>query len=354
MRPRVPSEQRFWAKVIRRGDDECWDWTAIRTRNGYGFFRADGQVLAHRWSYQQANGPIPDCVLRNRCGNAACVNPKHWEAKPYIRRPPREPRAPVTTSERFWAKVEKRGDDQCWDWKASQNRNGYGFFKADGEVVAHRWSFVQARGPIPPGLTLDHLCRNRGCVNPAHLEIVTRGENVLRGVGLSAANARKTHCVHGHPFNEENTYFWRDGTSRVCKTCLAERGRASGAARKTTPHSRDRTHCPRGHEYAGENLYTAPDGRRSCRECHRAKDRRRRERPPGYVHVAKRRPNQTLRGAAAANARKDVCKYGHPLTEGNFYRHKRGARLCKECIRIRNRAYSDAKRSAGGVDVVPR
>lgn len=69
-------------------------------------------------------------------------------------------------------------------------------------------------------MTLDHLCRNRLCVNPEHLEVVSRGENVLRGVGVTAENKRKTHCAHGHEFTTENTY--RYGNKRHCRTCRTE------------------------------------------------------------------------------------------------------------------------------------
>src|SRR5512144_125133 len=99
-----------------------------------------------------------------------------------------------SVDERFWKKVEKRGDDECWEWKAYR-KDGYGLFAYYGaHIMAHRWSYERAHGPIPRHLTLDHLCRNRMCVNPAHLEVVTIRENTLRGFGPSANNARKTHC----------------------------------------------------------------------------------------------------------------------------------------------------------------
>lgn len=82
---------------------------------------------------------------------------------------------------------------------------------------AHRVAFELIRGCIPNGLVLDHLCRNRGCVNPDHLEPVTFRENIMRGVGYTAQQARKTHCRHGHEFTVENTYVWRGG--RICRTC---------------------------------------------------------------------------------------------------------------------------------------
>lgn len=126
--------------------------------------------------------------------------------------------------DRFWAKVDLRGPDECWLWTRGLSSNGYGLFW-DGEawVRAHRWSYEQARGPIPAGLQIDHLCRTRGCVNPAHLEAVTQHENLLRGAGTVAQNARKTHCQRGHLFDAANTQW--SGRHRRCRACERERDR---------------------------------------------------------------------------------------------------------------------------------
>jgi len=124
-----------------------------------------------------------------------------------------------SVAERFWSKVDTSGD--CWEWTAGKTASGYGNFKRYGkDCVAHRVSFELVRGEIPDGLVLDHLCRNHACVNPAHLEPVTRWENVRRGVGYTAQQARKTHCKRGHEFTPENTYPWRSG--RICRACRAE------------------------------------------------------------------------------------------------------------------------------------
>lgn len=122
--------------------------------------------------------------------------------------------------ERFWEKVDKDGPlfadlGPCWLWTGGTSY-GYGLF---WNVPAHRWAYENLVGPIPPGLHIDHLCRNPPCVNPAHLEPVTVRENTLRGVGTSAQNARKTYCIHGHPFSDENTYRPPSG-GRYCRTCL--------------------------------------------------------------------------------------------------------------------------------------
>lgn len=120
---------------------------------------------------------------------------------------------------RFWLNVRK--DDDCWEWLGSHDRNGYAIF---GRTVAHRVAYALTSGPVPDGLELDHLCSNRGCVNPAHLEPVTRRENVHRSRSFAAINARKTHCPKGHPYSGDNLYVSRSG-DRHCVTCRAEQVR---------------------------------------------------------------------------------------------------------------------------------
>lgn len=117
-------------------------------------------------------------------------------------------------------------ENGCWDWRLSLVK-GYGVVNIDGKkVAAHRFVYELCEGPIPEGLTLDHLCRNRRCVNPAHLEPVTGRENTLRGEGLAARQARQTHCIHGHPFDEANTGYHKTG-ARYCRACDRERRRAA-------------------------------------------------------------------------------------------------------------------------------
>ena len=122
-----------------------------------------------------------------------------------------------SAEERFWSKVNKT--DTCWLWKASKNGYGYGKFWHNGKHQgAHRVAYEFIIGEIPKGLHIDHLCRVRHCVNPSHLEPVTQRENNLRGEGLAAICANKTHCKNGHPFSGDNLYI-RLGGGRDCKIC---------------------------------------------------------------------------------------------------------------------------------------
>lgn len=118
-------------------------------------------------------------------------------------------------------------DGECVRWTGYIHpETGYGM---TGGNMAHRRSYQLFVGPIPQGLVIDHLCRNRWCVNPAHLEPVTHRVNLLRGDTQTRRHAEQTHCVHGHPFDAANTYRWRG--SRVCRTCRRLREAARRAAR---------------------------------------------------------------------------------------------------------------------------
>lgn len=119
----------------------------------------------------------------------------------------------------FWDYVEKT--PTCWFWRGRLSRNGYGIWRGRR---AHHEALERVGRPRPPHLVSDHLCRIRHCVRPDHIDFVTSGENVLRGQGPAARNARKTHCTRGHPFTPENTLYERrkdrsSGQFRTCRSC---------------------------------------------------------------------------------------------------------------------------------------
>jgi len=139
------------------------------------------------------------------------------------------PRRP--TAERASAFFVECAADECWLWTGCKARGGYGqIFNGERMVTAHRVVYEDRVGPIPEGLTLDHLCRVTSCVNPKHLEPVTSWENNRRGTSPSALNLQKTHCVNGHEFTVENTYHRIKDSARICRACGRERARAYAAA----------------------------------------------------------------------------------------------------------------------------
>lgn len=119
----------------------------------------------------------------------------------------------------FMAKVEKT--DTCWLWTAAKTDKGYGNFRLNRRTLsAHRVSYMHFVGPIPDGLHVDHLCRNRSCVRPDHLEPVTQYENMKRGEIWNASGKHQlkvTHCPKGHEYSDENTYIHKN--SRYCREC---------------------------------------------------------------------------------------------------------------------------------------
>lgn len=130
------------------------------------------------------------------------------------------PRIKLSPQDRFWPKVEKTAT--CWLWAAAKLPSGYGIFTIERvNQYAHRVAWEWLRGPIPFGLDIDHLCRVRNCVNPDHLEPVTRRVNLLRGKTIVSAQAQRTHCPNGHEYTEENTVKWN--RHRSCRICTNQR-----------------------------------------------------------------------------------------------------------------------------------
>ena len=129
------------------------------------------------------------------------------------------PRADIPLLTRFMSFVEyKDGHDNCWEWAGYIHPEGYGRFGMGRKrLVPSNLSVRWSGREIPDGYDPDHLCRNRKCIRPSHLEVVTKKVNILRGCGPTAINSRKTHCIRGHPLTGSNVQW--DGESRHCKTC---------------------------------------------------------------------------------------------------------------------------------------
>lgn len=187
----------------------------------HGAQRDKGRALVPVRPYSTRGEIVSETCIAEQCSRKSAKRglcDSHYSAS-------REGRAFAVLDQRedewFYSRVAEK--DGCWVWQSSLNRDGYGQFRrhGSGNKTAHRWSYEFMRGEIPPGLQLDHLCRNRACVNPEHLEPVTSLVNWWRGIAPSAINARKTHCDHGHEFTPENTMSRSEG-GRRCRTCVSD------------------------------------------------------------------------------------------------------------------------------------
>lgn len=141
---------------------------------------------------------------------------------------------PYSIDERFDSNVIPEPMSGCFLWIGGVFNTGYGQFCTSAKTWrAHRFAYVRARGPIPEGLVLDHLCRNKLCVNPLHLEAVTNRVNTIRGIGPASARANRPRCVRGHDYDR----ITKKG-ARKCSTCEGARAR-----RRSRSRSLDKTTC---------------------------------------------------------------------------------------------------------------
>jgi hypothetical protein len=138
-------------------------------------------------------------------------------------------------AEKFWSRDDRSGGQAaCWPWLGARfPATGYGAVRYGARTQnAARVAYLLARGPIPPGFQVDHLCRWRPCCNPTHIEAVAQRENILRGTSWAAANASKTHCPQGHPYLAANTMLRRERFGRECRLCKRARNNAAGRRRR--------------------------------------------------------------------------------------------------------------------------
>lgn len=169
---------------------------------------------------------VPYGYCQCGCGEKTKVAAKSRTDRGYVRGEPiRYVRGHQHRHPQPWYLEEDTGfNSPCWIWRGHINgATKYGVIWREGKArLAHRWVYQREVGAIPMGMVLDHLCRVPACVNPEHLEPVTNAENVLRGFGPFAVNARKTHCPRGHEYTPDNTYITKQGF-RNCRSCSREK-----------------------------------------------------------------------------------------------------------------------------------
>lgn len=146
------------------------------------------------------------------------------------------------TLQQIYDQFEHPSPKYCWLWTRGKSGAGYGVVHYDGRMRSvHIVLYVSVFGPVPEGLELDHLCRNRNCVNPWHLEPVTHQENILRGNTIMARLARQTHCKRGHLLEGDNLYVGKKRWGRNCIACAKITRSALKDARRRTQEKRPPT-----------------------------------------------------------------------------------------------------------------
>lgn len=180
----------------------------------------------------------------------------------------------------------------CRIYRGHKGDDGYGKASVNGKTDrVHRYVWERDRGPIPDGMEIDHQCRNRACCNVDHLRVVTHRVNTLENsVGVSALCAARTHCIHGHPFDDVNTIRTKRGARR-CRECkrIGEAGRRRLTAKPRQP----KTHCPAGHAYDDDNTKISKAGHRSCKQCVREYRKANRARLTEYERQRRQKAKET-------------------------------------------------------------
>ncbi len=342
---------RFLAKVVKELSG-CWRWTGYFRDGGHGGFRFRGASWkAHRVSFVLFREEIPEgLIVRHLCHNKWCVNPQHLAIgtpkdnsldcvkagrrkqemckkglhfltednviiyrktggrscrtctleyarnRYHLRRQGLLPlKEKSSDKDRFLSFIDRENNAAgCWKWIGNVQHHGYGTFAFKNAgfkskaIRAHRASYILFKGDIPQGMLVRHLCNNKLCVNPDHLELGTAADNSRDY--KEAGYGRSTHCRSGnHLLEGENLYVDPDG-GRHCRACENERmrtpegtyqqrlnrwkrlGKVDAEKRASIPHFRDRlTHCKRGHPFTEENTFVTSEGERGCKECRRSR-----------------------------------------------------------------------------------
>ncbi len=177
--------------------------------------------------------------------------------------------------ERIWKFIKIPKDPNgCWIWIGCFHWNGYGQLTFDHEHYrSHRFVYEYLVDQIPKGIELHHVCENRRCVNPFHLQPLTPKEHMMKGMGIGRINIEKTHCNHGHKFTKENIINYNGW--RYCRKCKDRIDREYRNKKRQilieldeyNPPNKEKTHCIKGHEFTEKNTYYDSAGFRQCKEC---------------------------------------------------------------------------------------
>lgn len=236
---------------------------------------------------------------------------------------------------RFSQRFKIDEESGCWIWTGAARGIGYGAFHyRNKQTSAHRFSYELFHGPISND-HIHHVCENKACVNPAHLQDLTRRDHILvTPTSPLSEKAGKTHCMRGHPLSGENLYVSPDN-HRHCRICTTNS--QNEWKRKNKEPIPERTHCKRGHPWVPENWCVFRD-RKQCKACHQ-------------IHMAefKRRAGKGVAPRLRGD-HKTHCVHGHELTDANKYIDRLGYASCRTCRREwwtnpdRKKIVSDARK----------
>jgi len=343
-----PHIERFLGFVEKESTDSCWFRRTRGRESGYTTITFDGhRVSAHRFAYAAFKGDVgTDQEIDHLCRDRACVNPDHLELvtrKENLRRRDTIYDADAWVGDpikRLMSRVTK-SKDSCWVWNGALVR-GYGVINIDGKTeYVHRVVFAASVKKFDKSLTLDHICRNPRCVNPEHLEPVTRSENVRR-MNLSQPRDR---CRKGHLYVE----YGKTKNGRCIKCYESSPSRQGRSVSQSKPYRQlvrddSESRCANGHEYVVVGRF--PSG--NCRKCQAEKDSQRGKRKTAEVFdqlcarghdtwVTGRIDNGHCKGCLASG----FCSNGHDTTvTGKTIRGK-----CKKCDSSRRNRYSKSAKS---------
>lgn len=222
-------------KSIRINDDGCWLWIKTVGTSLFPNFRGvyGKKISVRRYAFESQFGAVPpELVFAVSCRKKDCVNPAHLRAVTQSESRLLSDRTKrmnaVSIAEKIANNYSVDSATACWNWNGALDSHGYGQITYHRDVIkAHRASYEYAKGLIPAGLVIDHLCRNTKCINPDHLEPVTLSVNNERGFSPSAQNGRRDRCIRGHVFD----FFYRG--SRGCKACRSAAQRRHQAKRRS-------------------------------------------------------------------------------------------------------------------------
>lgn len=245
----VDDRERFWSYVDIGGLFDCWEWQGKKDYLGYGrtHYMNHKTITTHRLVWFLIYGEIPkDKDILHHCDNRSCVNPSHLflgtakdnsddmikKGRAIHQKGEKHGCAKLTEKqnlhnkliddrERFWSKVDIKGLFDCWEWTASLNEDGYGYFRFNGSMAkSHRVSYQFYYGEIPKGKQVNHLCHNRKCVNPYHLYAGTHQDNMNDKVN---AGRQAIGIMHGsNKLTEKSVLEIRVNKDKLTQTKLAK------------------------------------------------------------------------------------------------------------------------------------